>query len=104
MTDAPNEITREMRLVEQLIAKSDKVPDTTLPEFIARRRQPNSDLWMTWDMMTIKLHEITGEVFTDVSLRRWAQRYGIPENTREFGGTHSQSEYAAALAEVGISL
>ena len=89
LTDAPNEITREMRLVE---------------EFIARRRQPNSDLWMTWDMMTIKLHEITGEVFTDVSLRRWAQRYGIPENTREFGGTHSQSEYAAALAEVGISL
>lgn len=104
MADKRPDDTREMRLVSQLIALSEDVADTSLAQFLARRRRPNDDLWSTWDQITIELHKLTGEVFTDVSLRRWASRYGIPQGTQEFGGTHSQSEYAEALEKVGISI
>lgn len=91
--------TREMRLVSKLIAAA-KAGDESLTQFLAVRRLPG-DRWSTWDQITIDLHAITGEVITDVSLRRWASRYGIPETTTREG---SAADYRKALKKVGVTL
>jgi hypothetical protein len=57
--------------------------------------------WSTWDEITIDLHAITGEVITDVSLRRWASRYGIPEATTREGPA---ADYRKALKRAGITI
>lgn len=102
MTEArwPDE-TREMRLVTKVIELSDAVSESSLPEFIAVRRQPESNRWSTWDEITIDLHAVTGEVITDVSLRRWAHRYGIPETS---GGLVTRAEYAKAMRQNHIKI
>lgn len=104
MNKGPSDETREMRLVGKLIGLDDSVPETSLPQFLASSREPESDKWSTWDEITIALHKITGEVFTDVSLRRWAQRYGIPEGTQRQGGAVTKAEYARALKRNGITI
>lgn len=96
--------TREMRLFTKVIASARTCPDSSLPQFIATRRQPDSEQWMTWDEITIALNKITGEVVTDVSLRRWASRYGIPEGTLRTDSPITQAEYARALKEHGIKI
>lgn len=94
--------TREMRLITQVIKLSDA--GVSLAEFIATRRAPG-DRWSTWDEITIDLHAIIKEVVTDVSLRKWATRYGIPENTRKDGsGEVSAADYAKALKRAGVTI
>jgi hypothetical protein len=93
--------TREMRLFSKVIAAYRPVVDKSLPEFIARRRAPGEG-WMTWDEVRYELHKATGEFVTDGSIRRWAKRYGIPEDTSaEPGGS---AGYTEALAESGITI
>jgi hypothetical protein len=94
--------TREMRLVGRLIELNPEVADASLPQFIANRRWPGSDEWSTWDEITHELRDITGEIITDVSLRRWASRYGIPQNTALAGGPVTEAEYAKALEDNNI--
>jgi hypothetical protein len=102
----PNE-TREMRLFSKVIQLS-KVAvartDTTLPQFIARRRHPG-ETWRTWDEVRYELTEATGEIVTDATIRRWARVYGIPEGTQADGeGDVPTSAYLDALKSVNIDL
>lgn len=96
--------TREMRLLTKVIELSKKTKELSLPEFIAVRRQPDSEQWKTWDEITIALYEVTGEVITDVSLRRWAERYGIPEITQPEGSPVTPDQYREILAEHSIKI
>lgn len=96
--------TREMRLVSKLISLSPAVSDESLPQFLAARRRPNHEAWRTWDEITWELKNLTGEIFTDVSLRRWGKRYGIPEGTALAGGQVTPDDYAQAMREAGIAL
>lgn len=101
----PNE-TREMRLFGRVIRGSRLAPDLSLPEFIARRRQPGSDEWRTWDELRYELTEISGEIVTDQTIRGWAKRYGIPEDTERHaadGGT-SPETYAEILNVQDITI
>jgi hypothetical protein len=98
-------VTREMRLFSKVIQASRKVPDESLPEFIARRRMPG-DHWRTWDEIRFALREVTGEIVGDQTVRGWAKRYGIPEDTEpdgSGGGTNAKA-YADILAERGITI
>jgi hypothetical protein len=107
--------TREMRLFSKVIelvmtAGQHNVPvlDISLAEFIARRRQPG-DTWRTWDELRYELRDVTGEVVSDGTIRRWARWYGIPEYTRADGKAEGSAEvtaaaYAKAIRKAGIVL
>lgn len=99
----PNE-TREMRLFGKVIQMSRAVLDRDLPQFIATRRMPGPN-WMTWDEIRYQLTSLSGEIVTDQTLRKWAERYGIPEDTSPNGisGT-PEDAYHAALERAEISL
>lgn len=101
-TKRPNE-TREMRLFGKVIQMSRAVLERDLPEFIANRRMPGPN-WMTWDEIRYQLTNLSGEIVTDQTLRKWAERYGIPEDTSPNGinGT-SEDDYRAALVKAEIS-
>jgi hypothetical protein len=98
----PNE-TREMRLISKVIELTPDVPETSLDQFIARRRQPG-DQWASWDQVTIDLYRVIDQIVTDVTLRRWAEKYGIPEGTLPEGGPVTADEYAAAMQKARIDL
>jgi hypothetical protein len=96
--------TREMRLFTKVIELSPAASETSLPQFLAARRVPEDPRWRTWDQITIDLYHITGEVVTDVSLLRWASRYGIPEGTQPSGSPITKVEFAQALKEHSIKI
>jgi hypothetical protein len=103
----PNE-TREMRLFSKVIEQNDTIEgatgDRSLPQFIARRRLPG-DTWRTWDELRYELREVSGEIVTDGTVRRWARWYGIPETTQADGaGDTNAKQYAAALKRANIIL
>lgn len=77
--------TREMRLFSKVLELSSEAVEQTLAEFIARRRRPKQDTWRTWDELRFELTEVTGEIVTEQTMRGWAKRYGIPENTTRDG-------------------
>lgn len=104
----PNE-TREMRLFSKVVEQhklwnsavgDDSFRDLSLPQFIARRRAPGDD-WKSWDEIRYELRTISGEIVTDGTLRKWAQRYGIPQLTQADGDA---DEYGGKLQEVGIEI
>lgn len=97
--------TREMRLITRVIQLSD-VPETSLAEFIARRRAPGAD-WRSWEGVTVDLHEVIGEVVGIASLRGWAAVYRIPDATRLNGKENVEAAakgYASALKRAGITI
>lgn len=97
----PNE-TREMRLVGKVIELS-SLPEIDLPAFIAVRRLPG-DSWRTWDEISFELAEVTGEIVTDMTLRHWAKRYDIPEDTkRDDTGATAKRGYVTAMSKLGTS-
>lgn len=96
----PNE-TREMRLISRVIKLTRGVTDTSLPEFIARRRTPG-DGWRTWDELSFDLAEVIGEIVNDAALRRWAKGYGIPETSKRIGTDDEAAAYRADLESAGI--
>lgn len=96
--------TREMRLFGKVIELSESVVDTSLPEFIARRRQPGAD-WRTWDEVRYELTEVCGEIVTDQTIRGWAKRYGIPEDTERDGQSGTKpAEFSRALKRANIKV
>lgn len=108
----PNE-TREMRLFSKVIELDKEIAhlnndasvstDDSLPQFIARRRMPG-DGWRTWDEIRYELRDVAGEIVSDGSMRTWARRYGVPENTKADGSDKAIQEYTDALREAGIDL
>lgn len=96
--------TREMRLLGKLIQMTKSVPDKSLPEFIARRRAPGKS-WRTWAELSYEIATVSGEVIADQSLRQWAKRYGIPEDTKadERSGP-SAGTYAETIGRSGITI
>ena len=108
----PNE-TREMRLFSKVIDQHDTLHvisqdggtgATSLPQFIARRRTPG-DGWRTWDEIRYELADISGEIVSDGTIRKWAQRYGIPETTQADGkGDTTAKAFATALRKADIEL
>jgi hypothetical protein len=94
--------TREMRLLSKLIKLSDAVPDESLPEFIARRRSPGTQ-WRKWPELGYEIADVSDEVIADQSLRQWAKRYGIPEDTTADARTGPSAKvYAKAIERAGI--
>jgi len=94
--------TREMRLFSKLIAA--KSEDVDLPHFIAKRRAPG-DGWRTWDEIVFELGNLTGELVTNVSMRKWASRYSIPENTdRDAKQGPNAGAYKRTLKTAGITI
>lgn len=93
--------TREMRLVSQVLRlKAKKGDDTSLKQFLARRRHPDANL--SWDDVSFDLKQVIGEIVTDGTLRKWANIYGIPNAGR--GVTLTKDEYENGLAAAGITL
>lgn len=93
--------TREMRLVSRILElKARKGNDTTLKQFLARRRHPDANL--SWDEVSFQLNDVIGEIVTDGTLRKWANIYGIPNAGR--GVTLTKDEYENGLAAAGITL
>lgn len=105
MPGTESKTTREMRLISHIIGLSDAISEQSLPEFIAVRRMPG-ERYSTWDEITIDLHKIlAGEVITDVTLKNFAGRYGIPQHTRKDGaGEVTTAEYVKALKRAGIKI
>lgn len=95
--------TREMRLVGRVIALYRKVPDASLPEFIARRRTPG-EMWRTWDELSFELAEVIDEVIGARTLNMWAKRYGIPEDTEATGDEQATASYVSALTKANIAI
>lgn len=96
--------TENMAYITKIIQLSD-VPETSLAEFIARRRAPGPD-WRSWEGVVIDLHEVTGRVVSIATIRSWAVYFGIPDATRlngEYGGT-SAEQYANAISRAGITI
>jgi hypothetical protein len=108
----PNE-TREMRLFSKVIELRGALLNertgaeglsTSLPQFIARRRTPGES-WRSWDEIRYELTDLSGEIVSDGTIRKWAQRYGIPETTQADGkGETTARAYAVALRKAGIDL
>jgi hypothetical protein len=93
-----------MKLISRVIELSDTVAERSLPEFIAIRRMPG-ERYCTWDEITIDLHKLTDQVITDVTLKRFAERYGIPGHTRKDGaGEVTTAEYTKAIRKAGIKI
>lgn len=98
----PNE-TREMALFSMVVNLAED-EDRSLAEFIARRRQPGEE-WRTWDQIRYELAQVSGQIVSDGSIRKWAERYGIPQYTQADGqGDVNAKAYARALAKAGISI
>jgi hypothetical protein len=98
---APVRETREMRLISRLLASARK--GAPLPVFIAQRRDPSGN-WRSWEQITIDLHAATGETITREGIRRWARKYGIPENTKPTDGHVEILAYRAGLKRAGIEI
>jgi hypothetical protein len=101
----PNE-TREMRLFSKIILLSRMkvaAEAQSLPQFLARRRMPGEG-WRGWDEIRYELRDVSGEIVSDGSIRKWAERYGIPENTQADGTDEQIQEYVDTLREAGIEL
>lgn len=95
--------TREMRLLSKVI-KMSKGPETSLPQFIARRRRPGKN-WRTWPELAFEIAGVSDEVIADQSLRQWAKRYGIPEDTVADGSKGTSLEaYDRAMKDAGITI
>lgn len=95
----PNE-TREMRLVGKVIELSE-LPESDLPSFIAQRRLPG-DSWRTWDEISFELAEVIGDIVTNGTLRHWAKRYTIPEDTRrDDTGATAKRAFVTAMSKLG---
>lgn len=94
--------TREMRLFSKLI--TERTGDYDLPRFIASRREPGEH-WRSWEEIVFDLGELTGELVTDISLRKWAKRYGIPESTDADAKQGPDAKaYVKALKSAGITI
>lgn len=106
----PNE-TREMRLFSRVIElhlttydpKKTWVIDNSLPQFLARRRLPGGD-YRSWDEIRYELADISGEIVTDGTIRKWAKRYGIPEDTVAEPTDEALAAYSEALRAANIDL
>lgn len=97
-TDAARE-TREMRLFSAVLGKAGP-----LPTYIARHRAPGP-YWLTWERIAIDLYERTHESVTREGLRKWARRYGIPEDTSPADTSLSERRrYASALKRAGVHI
>jgi hypothetical protein len=94
-------ITREMRLVSRLIEASPEVSDTSLAQFIARRRDPESGPH-SWNEISHALTPVIDEIVTEGTLRRWAAAYGIPDRGPRIKIT--PKEFARGLKDAGIIL
>lgn len=98
----PNE-TREMALFSKVVSLAEDA-DRSLAEFIARRRVPGVG-WRSWDQIRYELAQVSGQIVSDGSIRKWAERYGIPQYTQADGqGDVNPKAYARALAKAGISI
>lgn len=89
--------TREMILFTAVLSKRVR---QTLPQFLASRRAPG-DGWRPWEAIVYELTEATGVLVTDGTIRRWAKRYGIPEDTEQDGPAEA---FHAALDAAGIKI
>lgn len=107
----PNE-TREMRLFSRVIKQhwmatdnSEVVVfgDRSLPQFLARRRRPGES-HRSWDEIRYELADISGEIVTDGTIRKWAKRYGIPEDTVAEPTDEALAAYSEALRAANIDL
>jgi hypothetical protein len=94
-------ITREMRLVSRLIETSPEVSDTSLAQFIARRRNPDAGPH-SWNEISHALTPVIDEIVTEGTLRKWAAAYGIPDRGPRIKIT--PREFAAGLKAAGIAL
>jgi hypothetical protein len=94
--------TREMRLISRLIEMSSEVSDTSLAQFIARRRHPEAGP-NSWNEISHALTPVIfGEFVTEGTIRKWAAAYGIPDRGPRIKIT--TREYASGLKAAGISL
>jgi hypothetical protein len=94
-------ITREMRLVSRLIETSPEVSDTSLAQFIARRRNPDAGPH-SWNEISHALTPVINEIVTEGTLRKWAAAYGIPDRGPRIKLT--PREFANGLKAAGITL
>lgn len=99
-TEPVHETTREMRLFSALLIAKRKDP---LPVFLARRRRPGPT-WRTWEQITIDMYAVTGETVTREGLRRWAIRYGIPDDSSRVATDDETNYYHDRLRKAGIAL
>jgi hypothetical protein len=101
---APVRETREMRLISRLLAGSRRPgAPRSLPAFLAIRREPGPE-WRTWEQITLDLYEVTGELITREGIRRWARKYGIPEDTKPNDSPALVKAYHAKLKRAGIEI
>lgn len=96
----PAEETREMRLFSALLIATDQDP---LAVFLAKRRLPGPT-WRTWEQITIDMHAATGETVTREGLRRWAIRYGIPDDSSRTPTPDELRYYKSRLRRAHISI
>jgi hypothetical protein len=92
--------TREMRLISRILFDADL---GGLPEFLASRRLPGNG-WRSWEQITIDLHKATDETITREGIRRWARKYGIPEDTKPTDGPALTKAYRAKVKRAGITI
>jgi hypothetical protein len=92
--------TREMRLLSRVIRDAGK---GDLPLFLAIRRQPGAH-WRSWEQIAFDLHGVTDELITREGIRRWARKYGIPENTTREDGPKLATAYRTAVKRAGIEI
>lgn len=100
MPTATAEETREMRLFSALLTATGQDP---LAVFLAKRRLPGST-WRTWEQITIDMHAATGETVTREGLRRWAIRYGIPDDSSRVPTPDEIRYYKQHLRKSNISI
>jgi hypothetical protein len=94
-------ITREMRWASELIELKPEVPDTSLAQFIARRRNPETGQ-LSWNEISHALTPVLKAVIAEGTLRRWAAAYGIPDRGPRIKIT--PKEFARGLKDAGITL
>jgi hypothetical protein len=87
--------TREMRLISR--ALGERGP---LSAYLAKRRTPG-DGWLTWEQIVFELFGDTGETFTRAGLTNWAERYGIPVDSRP---TDNADAFRTQLASAGLKI
>jgi hypothetical protein len=91
-------ITREMRLVSRLIETSPEVSDTSLAQFIARRRNPESGPH-SWNEISHALTPVIDEIVTEGTLRKWAS-----PSRRIREDVNGQPPLSSARENVGVRL